>query len=303
MVLLHVSKRGIEEFGEAVSSSPESPWANVSNLKREMIENSGRWPTLRPRQRSNRPRGRTVDETGWKRAGIRVGCGKAATAVVACFVIAPTRGAAGLAALLGQKIKGIISSDRWSVYGHLKLGLRQLCWAHPRWTSQKPIDPRGGQEAWGDKGLGSGARASCFTNGTCSAAAAAGRTCNVSWDRCGTRSAVGFGRRGRRCRDAQGGGLVRQSAGTGAGFVELPVAAWSSRPTTSSQPSLRPAVAGGGKNAYCWNCDRGRRLDEAAFRTVVQTRRLQSDRCWSTCIQEHCTLIAAASAPTLLGDG
>jgi hypothetical protein len=73
----------------------------------------------------------------------------AATARVACFVIAASRGAVGLAALLGKRIKGIVSSDRWSVYGLLKLGRRQLGWAHLKRDFQKLVD-RGtdAQEVW-----------------------------------------------------------------------------------------------------------------------------------------------------------
>jgi transposase len=83
---------------------------------------------------------KNVDETGWKQAGAKRWLWGAATARVACFVIAATRGALGLAALLGRKIKGIIASDRWSVYGQLKLGLRQLCWAHLKRDFQKLVD-------------------------------------------------------------------------------------------------------------------------------------------------------------------
>jgi transposase len=73
---------------------------------------------------------------------------------VACFIIAPSRGAAGLAALLGRKITGIISSDRWSVYGQLKLGLRQLCWAHLKRDFQKLVDAGGRGQGYGELGLG-----------------------------------------------------------------------------------------------------------------------------------------------------
>jgi transposase len=58
-----------------------------------------------------------------------------------------------LAALLGRKIKGIISSDRWSVYGQLKLGLRQLCWAHLKRDFQKLVDGGGPGKEYGELGL------------------------------------------------------------------------------------------------------------------------------------------------------
>ena len=40
------------------------------------------------------------------------------------------RSLAGLQALLGQAIVGIVISDRWKVYEVLRDGRRQLCWAH-----------------------------------------------------------------------------------------------------------------------------------------------------------------------------
>jgi transposase len=96
---------------------------------------------------------KNVDETGWKQAGVKRWLWGAATALVACFVIAPSRGMAGLTALLGETIKGIVSSDRWSVYGRLKLGLRQLCWAHLKRDFQKLVDRGGVGKPYGDKGL------------------------------------------------------------------------------------------------------------------------------------------------------
>lgn len=95
-----------------------------------------------------------VDETGWKQAGKPCWLWAAATTLVACFMIHPTRSALGLAALLGTKIKGIVCSDRWSVYGHLKLGLRQLCWAHLKRDFQKLVDRGGEAEIIGEMGLG-----------------------------------------------------------------------------------------------------------------------------------------------------
>src|SRR4029078_5726325 len=96
---------------------------------------------------------KNVDETGWKRASMKHWMWAGATALVACFVISPSRGAAGLAALLGAKIKGVVSSDRWSVYGRLKLGLRQLCWAHLKRDFQKLVDRGGVAREYGELGL------------------------------------------------------------------------------------------------------------------------------------------------------
>jgi transposase len=60
------------------------------------------------------------------------------------FVIHASRGAAGLAALLGPAIVGIVTSDRWSAYHRIDLYRRQLCWAHLLRDFQALVD-RGGR--------------------------------------------------------------------------------------------------------------------------------------------------------------
>jgi transposase len=149
--VLHASKRGIEEFVETVFGAPIA-LGTVINLEREM--SAALAAAHAEAQRAvQEAEAKNVDETGWKQAGDRRWLWGAATALVVCFVIAPTRGAAGLAALLGKKIKGIVSSDRWSVYGQLKLGLRQLCWAHLKRDFQKLVDRGGDARDIGEMGL------------------------------------------------------------------------------------------------------------------------------------------------------
>jgi transposase len=149
--VLHASKRGIEEFVETVFRVPIA-LGTVSNLEQEMSAALAAAHT-EAQQAVQRAEAKNVDETGWKQAGAKRWLWGAATDLVACFVIAPTRGAAGLTALLGRKIKGIVSSDRWSVYGQLKLGLRQLCWAHLKRDFQKLVDRGGPGKEYGDLGL------------------------------------------------------------------------------------------------------------------------------------------------------
>lgn len=85
-----------------------------------------------------------VDETGWKRAGGWLWL--AATATVAAFVVHARRGAAGLTALLGEAIGGILCTDRWAVYDRLPPHRRQVCWAHLKRDFRKCAD-RGGEAA------------------------------------------------------------------------------------------------------------------------------------------------------------
>jgi transposase len=149
--VLHASKRGIEEFAETVLGVPIA-LGTVSNLEQEMSAALAA-AHAEAQQAVQVAPAKNVDETGWKQAGDKRWLWGAATAWVVCFVIAPTRGASGLAALLGKKIKGIISSDRWSVYGQLKLGLRQLCWAHLKRDFQKLVDRGGSAKPYGELGL------------------------------------------------------------------------------------------------------------------------------------------------------
>jgi transposase len=150
--VLHTSKRGIEEFAETVLGAPIA-LGTVSNLEQEMSVALAAAHT-EAQKAVQQAQAKNVDETGWRQAGVRCWLWGAATALVVCFVITPSRGAAGLTALLGKKIKGIISSDRWSVYGQLKVGLRQLCWAHLKRDFQKLVDRGGAAKEYGELGLG-----------------------------------------------------------------------------------------------------------------------------------------------------
>lgn len=149
--VLHASKRGIEEFAETVLAVPLA-LGTVSNLEQEVSAALATAHT-EAQQAVQAAEAKNVDETGWKQAGAKRWLWGAATAQVACFVIAVSRGAAGLAALLGQKIKGIVCSDRWSVSGMLKLGLRQLCWAHLKRDFQKLVARGGVAKTYGEAGL------------------------------------------------------------------------------------------------------------------------------------------------------
>ncbi len=149
--VLHASKRGIEEFVETVCKVPIA-LGTISNLEQEMSKALAA-AHAQAQEAVQQADVKNVDETGWKQAGQKRWLWGAATALVACFVITPTRGAAGLAALLGKRIKGIIASDRWSAYGQLKLGLRQLCWAHLKRDFQKLVDRGGDTKDVGEMGL------------------------------------------------------------------------------------------------------------------------------------------------------
>src|SRR6266404_4014153 len=266
--VLHASKRGIEEFVETVFQAPIA-LGTVSNLEQEMSAALAD-AHAEARQAVQEAAAKNVDETGWKRAGAKCWLWGAATALAACFVIAPSRGAAGLAALLGTKIKGIISSDRWSVYGQLQLGLRQLCWAHLKRDFQKLVDRGGPAKEYGQMGLavvsilfdewhlfrGGGSRAALRRE--------------LEPLRAAMRSWL---EEGARCRDAKAAALCGN-------LLAVEPALWTFLYQKGVEPTnnhierlLRPGVLWR-KNAFGCHSESGCRFVERLL-TVVQTLRLQ----------------------------
>jgi len=149
--VLHASKRRIEEYLEA-AFGVSIALGSVSNLEREMSVALA--PAHAEAQAAVQAEpSKNVDETGWKKAGAKRWLWAAASQRVACFLILPTRGAAGLAALLGAKVRGIVGSDRFGVYGQLKTGQRQICWAHLKRDFQKLVDAGGPAARIGGLGL------------------------------------------------------------------------------------------------------------------------------------------------------
>jgi transposase len=134
----HLSQRGLEELAEDVFDMPLS-LGSVGHLHQQMSA------ALAPAHAEALEAVRTaavknVDETGWKLAGVGCWLWAAATATVAAFVIHAHRSAAGLTALLGEQITGIIGSDRWSVYQRVAVDHWQICWAHLKRDFQAMVD-------------------------------------------------------------------------------------------------------------------------------------------------------------------
>jgi transposase len=138
----HLSHRGLEEVSEVVFGVPLS-LGGVTAMQEQLSE------ALLPAhdeiaERVRQAAAKNVDETGWKQAGQKRWLWAAVTSTAALFVIHLRRGAAGLKALLGATIQGLICSDRWSAYQLIPVDRRQLCWAHLRRDFQAMID-RGGE--------------------------------------------------------------------------------------------------------------------------------------------------------------
>jgi transposase len=139
-----VSKRGLEEIAEDVFEVPVA-LGTIVNLEAQMSEalagaHAEALQVVRDADVKN------VDETSWKLAGKLCWLWVAATGTVAAFLIHAHRGFDALTALLGETIKGFVSSDRWSAYAKLSPWCRQICWAHLKRDFQKLVD-RGGPAA------------------------------------------------------------------------------------------------------------------------------------------------------------
>jgi transposase len=149
----HDSKRGVAEVVATVFGVPVA-LGTVSAVEREVsaalaAAHAEAVAAVRQAPVKN------VDETGWKQAGRLCWLWTAVTHGVVAFTIHARRGAAGLAALLGDTLRGIIISDRWSAYRRLDVYRRQVCWAHLMRDFQALVD-RGGP------GAGIGHQLLCF---------------------------------------------------------------------------------------------------------------------------------------------
>jgi transposase len=140
-----VSKRGVEEIADTVFAAPIA-LGTVANLEQEVSA-----ALAAPHQEAlaavQAAAIKHADETSWKQRAKLCWLWAAATASVVAFVIHARRSAAGLWALLGAEIKGIVCSDRWGVYGCIPPERRQLCWAHLKRDFQRIID-RGSSSAF-----------------------------------------------------------------------------------------------------------------------------------------------------------
>jgi transposase len=146
----HLSQRGLEDVTEAVFGVPVSVGA-VNALQDQMSR-----ALERPHQEIARVVERAdvkhVDETGWKQAGQKRWLWTAVSASAVYFLVQVGRGAKALRNVVGQVIRGVVCSDRWSAYQVVPLSQRQICWAHLKRDFQAMVD-RGGESAAIGEGL------------------------------------------------------------------------------------------------------------------------------------------------------
>lgn len=145
-----VSKRGTEEIVEQVFEVPIA-LGTIANLEQELSQ------ALQPvheeaRQAVASAAVKNADETGWKQAGKKRWLWVSATALVVYFVIHARRNLEALKRVAGEKLSGIVCSDRWCVYDDWP-GQRQLCWAHVKRNWEKQIERGGAAQRVGEDWL------------------------------------------------------------------------------------------------------------------------------------------------------
>jgi transposase len=145
-----LSKRGVEEIASDLFRAPIA-LGTVAHLEREMSSALAA-PHAEALAAVRAAAVKGADETSWKLAGQLCWLWAAASAGVAAFVIHARRSAAGLTALLGTEILGILSSDRWGVYDRLPAARRQICWAHLKRDFRKIVDRDGPSAFVGRRG-------------------------------------------------------------------------------------------------------------------------------------------------------
>lgn len=147
---LGLSKRNVEELVGDVFGAPIS-LGTVANLEQEVsaaLEPAHQEALAAVRQAEVK----FADETSWKLWGKLCWLWAAATTTIAVFVVHAKRDAAGLTALLGAEIYGILHSDRYKVYLRVPEERRQVCWAHLKRDFQKIVDRKGPSEFVGRRG-------------------------------------------------------------------------------------------------------------------------------------------------------
>jgi transposase len=137
-----MSKRAIEEVAEAIFETPIA-LGTVANLEQEVCTALAGAHKEALDEVATAPF-KNVDETGWKENGKKRWLWVAATKRVAAYIISPWRNLKALTRLVGEKMAGILCSDRWRVYDNWPVMRRQVCWAHLKRNWEKLVE-RGGK--------------------------------------------------------------------------------------------------------------------------------------------------------------
>ena len=133
-----VGKRGVARLCQDLFGVPISP-AAVCGLQRKTA--TALEPIVKEAHCYVAGKPANVDETGWREGRKRGWLWVARTARVTVFLVRRSRARKVLSELIGGS-PGVLTTDRYSVYGHLPVDRRQVCWAHLRRDFQAMIDRR-----------------------------------------------------------------------------------------------------------------------------------------------------------------
>ncbi|HVK15494.1 MAG TPA: IS66 family transposase [Fimbriiglobus sp.] len=141
-----VGKRGVARLCQDLFGVPISP-AAVCDLQHKTA--AALEPVVREAHDHVAGQPANVDETGWREGRHRGWLWVAVTTRVTVFLIRLSRARAVLADLIPGG-PGVLTTDRYSAYGHLPADQRQVCWAHLRRDFQAMIDRMNAGSAVGE---------------------------------------------------------------------------------------------------------------------------------------------------------
>lgn len=124
----HLSKRQVKVFLEDWFGVPLS-LGSASAMEGSVSEALAK-PVAAAHAYVERQKVAHVDETGWYLRHRRAWLWVAVTMWVVIFRIDTKRNLIAAMDLLGERFKGILGSDRWTVYKAWSVFERQICWAH-----------------------------------------------------------------------------------------------------------------------------------------------------------------------------
>lgn len=126
--VFRLSRDQVREIVVEVFGIPASKGSIDNAIMRMSAVMADPWAELR--DAIHRAQAVHMDETTWRLRGAQEWLWVAASALVACFRIDPTRSQRAAKALLGEEFGGFVISDRYTGYHFLDVLQQQLCWCH-----------------------------------------------------------------------------------------------------------------------------------------------------------------------------
>jgi transposase len=123
-----LSRRQVQDVVREIFAIPISLGAVDATIMRMSRVLADPWAELR--EAIGRAEAIHADETTWRLRGAQQWLWLAASALVACYRIDPSRSQAAAKELIGEDFGGFVISDRYAAYHFLDVLQQQLCWSH-----------------------------------------------------------------------------------------------------------------------------------------------------------------------------